>query len=103
MPKVSSPSEDNLGPCPLCGRAMIAGPSVDRHHWVPRKEGGGKWSYLHRICHKKLHSLFDERMLAISYNTADACRAHPEIAKFITWVRKQPPEYVGRHEKPRRG
>lgn len=107
MPKVSSQSDNsaaggNLGPCPICGRDMIAGPSVDRHHWIPRREGGADWSYLHRICHKKLHNLFDERTLATLYNTAEACREHPEIVKFVKWVRKQPPEYMGRHDKPRR-
>ena len=29
-----------LGPCPVCGRPLIEGPSVDRHHLVPRSQGG---------------------------------------------------------------
>lgn len=81
---------------------MIEGPSVDRHHWVPRKHGGRDWDWLHRICHKKLHSLFDEKMLAETFSDAESLRAAPEIEKFVKWVRKQPPEYVGRHAKPRR-
>ena len=100
MPDLTSNSQ--LGPCPLCGREMVEGPSVDRHHWVPRKEGGGHWDYLHRICHKKLHNLFSERELARVYNNAETLRAHPEIEKFVKWVRRQPPEYMGRHDRPRR-
>lgn len=96
-----APGEDCLGPCPICGRPMIPGPSVDRHHWTPRREGGGDRSWLHRICHKKLHSLFTERELAELYPTAEALRAHPEIATFVRWARKQPPGAVGRHATPR--
>ena len=91
-----------LGPCPICGREMIDGPSVDRHHWVPRKEGGERWDHLHRICHKKLHNLFTERELALLYNSAESARSHPEVAKLVKWVRRQPPEWNGRHARPRR-
>lgn len=80
---------------------MIEGPSVDRHHWIPRKEGGGDWSWLHRICHKKLHSLFDEKTLAVRFGDAAALRADPDVASFVKWVRKRPPDYIGRHAKPR--
>lgn len=31
----------SLGPCPLCGRVMIERPSIDRHHWVPKRKSGG--------------------------------------------------------------
>lgn len=93
---------EDLGPCPLCGRPMIPGPSTDRHHWIPRAEGGGGWSYMHRICHKKLHSLFTERELAREYFDAEKLHAHPDIAAFVKWVRKQPLEKSGRHRAPAR-
>ncbi len=93
---------DNLGPCPLCGRPMLPGPSTDRHHWMPRAEGGGPWSYMHRICHKKLHSLFSERELAREYSDAERLLTHPDIASFVKWVRRQPLEKIGRHSKPAR-
>ena len=94
--------DTQLSPCPLCGRPMIDGPSVDRHHWVPRSERGEDWSYLHRICHKKLHSLFSAEALARDYSPPAALLAHPDIQSFVKWVRKQPPELVGRHAKPKR-
>jgi len=91
------------GICPLCGRPLIPGPSVDRHHWVPRSKGGGSGSLLHVICHRMIHRLFDEVTLARDRNTPEALRTHPDMARFLAWVRRQPPEYVdwpersGRH------
>ncbi|GAA0595230.1 hypothetical protein GCM10009099_35770 [Caenispirillum bisanense] len=91
-----------LGPCPLCGRPMVEGPSLDRHHWVPRSEGGREQSLLHRICHRKIHSVLDERSLARAYATPDALRSHPEIARFLRWVARKPPEFMDRHRRARR-
>lgn len=90
-----------LGPCPLCGREMLAGESVDRHHWRPKSRGGRTSAYLHRTCHRKLHSLFTEKELSSDFSTAESVRHHPEIRKFIAWVRRQPPETILRHRKPR--
>ena len=82
-----------LGPCPICGRPMIAGPSVDRHHFLPRVEGGRQSAPVHRICHRKLHTLWSERELARLYRTPEAIRAHPEIRRFVAWLRRKPPEF----------
>jgi len=91
----------SLGPCPICGREMLAGESVDRHHWRPKSRGGRTSAYLHRTCHRKLHSLFTDKELSSDFSTPEAVRQHPEIIKFIAWVRRQPPEVVPRHRKPR--
>lgn len=91
----------SLGPCPICGREMLAGESVDRHHWRPKSRGGRRSAYLHRTCHRKLHSLFTDKELSEEFATPEAVREHPEIRKFIAWVRRQPPETVLRHRKPR--
>lgn len=80
---------------------MIDGPSVDRHHWVPRSHGGTTWGYIHRICHAKIHAQFEERDLAAYWSTAERLLADEDIAKFVRWVRRMPPEYIGRHA-PRR-
>lgn len=72
---------------------MIAGPSVDRHHFLPRAEGGRDSAAVHRICHRKLHTLWSERELAVLYSTPEAIRAHPEIRRFVDWVRRKPPEF----------
>ena len=81
---------------------MLEGPSVDRHHLVPKSLGGAETITLHRVCHTKIHSVLTEAELAAGYATLESLRAHDAIVKFVTWVRKQPPEYVGRHRRPRR-
>ena len=73
---------------------MIAGPSVDRHHWVPKSEGGTDVATVHLICHRMIHRVLSDRDLAGAFDTAEKLRAHPEIAKFVKWVRKRPPDYV---------
>jgi hypothetical protein len=86
-----------LGACDLCGRPMVAGASVDAHHFVPKCEGGRERTPLHRICHRKIHSLFTERELAQTYSTPAALLAHPDIQNFVRWVSKKPPEYYDRN------
>jgi hypothetical protein len=90
-----------LGPCPICGRPMIEGPSVDRHHFVPRSEGGREAVPVHRVCHRKLHSLWTERELAQLFSTPEAIRAHPEMQRFVRWLRRKPPEFWVRTEQAR--
>lgn len=92
---------DHLGPCPICGRPLLPGDSIDRHHWRPKSQGGTEAAYLHRTCHRKLHSLFTHKELATEFDSPDRIRRHPEMQKFIRWVRRQPPERVLRHRKPR--
>jgi hypothetical protein len=85
---------EDLGPCPICGRTMIDGPTVDRHHWVPKSEGGTDVAVVHLICHRMIHRVLSDRELADAYDTVEKLAAHPEIAKFVKWVRKRPPDYV---------
>lgn len=77
--------------CPLCARPL--GLRRERHHLVPRLKGGRQTVLLHPICHRKIHSLFSEALLARSYATVDALRAHPEIARFIAWLAGKPPDF----------
>ena len=91
-----------LGLCPLCDREMFAGPSVDRHHWIPKSEGGRDWSWTHTICHRKLHASFDEKTLARDYPDAESLKAHPEIARFLKWVAKKPPRFRSAHRRSRK-
>jgi len=95
-------AETVLGPCPLCGRPMVDGPSVDRHHWLPRSHGGREATPLHAVCHRMIHRVLDDAELAAAFATADALRAHPEIAKFVAWVRRKPPTYIDWPRTPRR-
>lgn len=88
--------------CELCGRAVER---LERHHLIPRARHGsgynrrtfGRQEVRERLamfcrpCHKTVHAILDEKQLERQYNTLDVLRAHPEIARFIRWVRKQPP------------
>lgn len=87
----------DLGPCPLCGRQMLEG-SSDRHHLVPACRGGKETTYLHRVCHAKLHATFAEKQLEREYSTVEALLEHVEIKKFVGWVKKKDPEFYDKNE-----
>lgn len=93
---------DSLGPCPVCGRAMLAGPSIDRHHWVPKSKGGRETDFIHVVCHRMIHRVFNERELATTYADPGTVRAHPEIQRFVVWVRRKPEDYVDWPKEPRK-
>lgn len=80
--------------CPICDRPLEGG-KVDDHHLIPKLKGGknGPKITIHRVCHDKIHSVFTEQELAAVYNTPEALRDHPEIAKFVRWVKKKPVEF----------
>ena len=94
---------DGQGPllCPLCQRP-IPPAQRDAHHLIPRSEGGRHTEYLHRICHRQIHALFTETELARRYATVDALLAHPEVARFVAWVRRKPPDFMERTRKSQR-
>ena len=79
--------------CPLCGRLLPDGPTVDVHHPVPRSLGGTVAVPMHRVCHRKLHATFTERELAGYGDDWDRLRALPELAAFVRWVARRPPEF----------
>lgn len=93
----------DLDICPLCERPIPPGAGT-KHHLVPKLRGGkrGPTVLLHAICHGKLHSLFSETELARHYNTIEALRGHPEVAKFVRWVARRPPGYRSSNRRARR-
>lgn len=82
------------GLCPLCERPLIAGPSVDEHHLIPRSQGGKDKFLVHKICHQKIHQTLSEKELARSYASWASLQAHPEISVFIGWVKRRPAEFL---------
>jgi len=93
-----------FGNCPLCGSPMVEGPSLDKHHLVPKSRKGKEAELVHIVCHRKIHSTLDENTLAKEYNTWEILKAHPEIKKYIKWVQKKfarDPEFVDRHKDTR--
>lgn len=87
--------------CPLCERE-IPQSQKDAHHLVPKSKGGRHTEFLHRMCHKQVHALFTETELARQYSTVDALLAHPDVARFVAWVRHKPDDFFERTYKSHR-
>lgn len=87
--------------CPLCDRP-IPPSQRDAHHLVPKSRGGVQTAWLHRICHRQIHALFTEAELARDYHRVDALREHPEMARFLDWVRRKPDDFFERTRKSQR-
>ncbi|WP_412508775.1 HNH endonuclease [Roseovarius sp. SYSU LYC5161] len=81
--------------CPLCGRPIPPDARQSLHHLVPKLKGGkgGLTVLLHQICHNEIHATLTEAELARAYDSIEALRAHPRLAKFIRWVAKRPPGF----------
>jgi len=77
------------GKCALCGRADV---EVTIHHLTPKEMGGTfmPTANLCIPCHKQIHALFTNEELAASLNTIELLRMHPDIHKFLKWIKKQP-------------
>ena len=86
----------NIGDCPLCGRVMFDGPSINEHHLVPKSLKGKDKIIIHAACHQKIHTIFTEKELQQKYNTIKKIKENGEIQKFIKWIKKKDPEYYER-------
>lgn len=78
--------------CPLCKRELDD--TADLHHLIPKSKKGKDTVRLHKICHRKIHSLFDEKELARYYNTIERLLEHADIKKFVKWIAKKPIDYI---------
>lgn len=96
-----TPAPTALLRCPLCERP-IPESQRDAHHLVPKSKGGRDTEYLHRICHRQIHALLTETELARDYRSVEALLAHPELARFVAWVRNKPDDFYGRTRKSQR-
>ncbi|MEM8571974.1 MAG: HNH endonuclease [Pseudomonadota bacterium] len=81
--------------CGLCHRPIPPDVPQSQHHLIPKLRGGkgGPTVLLHHICHREIHATLSEAELARDYNTLDALRAHPRLARFITWIAKRPTSF----------
>jgi hypothetical protein len=87
--------------CPICDR-LIPESQKDAHHLIPKSKGGKTTEYLHRICHRQIHALFTEAELASKLNTADALLKHPEMQRFIYWIKTKPNDFYEKSRKSAR-
>ncbi|GHA54162.1 restriction endonuclease [Pontibacter akesuensis] len=74
--------------CELCEREVL---SLSRHHLVPREEGGryGAVADLCQPCHSTLHLTFDNKELALLYNSIPALKQAEPLQKYLNWVRSK--------------
>ncbi|MCM2561767.1 HNH endonuclease [Lutimaribacter sp. EGI FJ00015] len=91
--------------CALCGREVPPDAPQSWHHLIPKLKGGkgGPVVLLHHICHKEIHATLSEAELARAYNTPEALRAHPRLARFAAWVVRRPPGFLSKVPGRRRG
>ncbi|BCA61334.1 HNH endonuclease [Sphingomonas sp. HMP9] len=77
--------------CALCGRQL--GQRVERHHVVPKSEGGTHTVPVHPICHRTIHAFVPNRELASSYATMDQLRERDDIRQYLGWIAGKPPDF----------
>ena len=87
--------------CPICDRSIPTS-QKDAHHLIPRSKGGKSTEFLHKICHKQIHALFNENELAKTFNTAKSLKEHPDMQIFINWVKNKPDAFYERVAKSSR-
>ncbi len=87
-----------IGTCPICERDMIKDLFVDKHHFLPKCRGGKESEYVHKICHNKIHSIWTEKELEAEFHDPEKVKAHPEMQKFIKWVKKKEPDFYDKNE-----
>ncbi|KHE73007.1 hypothetical protein [Halobacillus sp. BBL2006] len=77
--------------CDLCGRSPV---KTTEHHLVPKQYGGaeGQTAMLCSACHHQIHALFKNEELAAFYHTLERLKDHPDMRKYMKWVKKQDPE-----------
>lgn len=78
--------------CAICTR-IIGDVNVQDHHLIPKELGGKETIPLHKMCHQKIHATFTNRELLHKYHTPDIIRTHPEMIKFIEWIKNKDPSF----------
>ncbi len=83
-------SEDSEN-CWLCSRPFET--LIEWHHPVPKSKKGRGTVPVHPICHRTIHANFTNAELARMGDDPKAVRAHPAIAKFLSWIASKPPDF----------
>ncbi len=76
--------------CALCGRPL--GHRIERHHPLPKSQGGRDTVPVHPICHRAIHTQFTNAELARLDGIA-SLRSHPRLAAFLKWIANKPPDF----------
>ncbi|QOQ56043.1 HNH endonuclease [Bacillus amyloliquefaciens] len=86
------------GTCELCGRHHVR---LTEHHLTPKEEGGTflPTAMLCIPCHKQIHALYTNQELAARLAGIEELRRDPKLARFVKWIRKQPPKKLVKTKK----
>ena len=79
--------------CSLCGR-NISTRHRQMHHLIPKSRKGRVIIALCRSCHSKIHQTFTNKELEKQFHSIEELRSHPEIQKWVRFIRKQKSETV---------
>ena len=60
---------------------------------MPKSRGGRETVPIHPICHRTIHATLSNAELERGYAEPAALRDHPEIARFLDWVRDKDPDF----------
>lgn len=99
--------------CELCGRPE----RLTRHHLIPRTRHNKKRTqrqfakvvmrtrvlWICRACHNHIHDVLSEKELAADYHSREALLAHPDIRRFVAWIRTRPPGFKPASRSMKRG
>jgi hypothetical protein len=83
--------------CPMCGREFHD-PTTQLHHLKPKTFKGKDTVRIHKVCHQKIHATLSERELDNYYHTIERLLEHEQIAKFMKWLQKKPPEFYDKND-----
>jgi hypothetical protein len=68
---------------------------------VPKSRGGRDKVAIHPICHRTLHKRFTNVELQRIGRDHSALRADPDIAKFLAWIDRKPPDFHAPTRRPK--
>jgi hypothetical protein len=99
--------------CELCGRAVS---ELTKHHLIPRtrhknkrnkrifsrQEVRSRLAWLCPPCHRHIHTLLENKQLEADFNTLEALASHPDVQKFVSWIKRQPESALPRLSKMQR-
>jgi hypothetical protein len=108
---VSAPARPDA--CELCERQAA---ELTRHHLIPRTRHANRRTrrqfdrqeLTHRIlwvcraCHNHIHASITEKELERHYHSRERLLGHPDIARFVEWIREKPADFKPRSRSRRR-
>jgi hypothetical protein len=85
--------------CALCRRDTNY---LTRHHLIPKTryqkikklkpDSNNEVMALCSACHRFVHAMLSEKELEHTYNTIERLLTHPDIHRFVAWIRKKHPD-----------